>query len=669
MSKSESERVEKAAEKPAAPQTAAPEQEDLQPLELPAPLQAAISSGASPSDPTDNQARFLADARLSSRREAVLRQRFVGSLQQHFGNRHVQRVLAERNKLDLQRQSSDGSLQAGRQSTDQIAQQRSGGMPLPSTLQSQMEDAFGTDFSQVRLHTGPEAQALSESLAALAFTSGADIWLANPNDANNPNLLAHELTHVIQQDGQSAPSGQTLQVSEPGDASEQQAEQVAGTLNERVHSGELQDQSKGIRRSAAFIQRQGDPNPDPAPAATTTPAATTAAPTPAPGQPAALQLAGASIDTCGAFLLFTLQRQADMNTELQDVDQNAEVRSRAAAWIESTNKMQSTLREKSADPIDTVTSGIASWWYQQFEDVRRDIRSYKAILIEDAFVHTQAELADTKAKVDAAQPFLEDAMRAAFLKGKSDAIADIANYVGTVTDIGMGISDLSRMIAEGVASAKGGTIPEASKYVEWLNKANKVLAGINALYILSSVQGPTEIATASNAISGAAGLFSAGATLLNVAPHIGLYADLYLVPLTVAIMDKVNAFLTSHLHQFNIYDIATGQYPSNLDAEPGGKPMFDFMVVVMHAEDESAVPQPIPAEVNKYFMSQREQVNAGAQEEMPTTGWWFWRKAEETKIESWVFEHRRNLWSMFYGSLDVPTLDILNKAPPAAAPQ
>ncbi len=653
MANAETDRLEKAAEKPAALETAAPEQEDLQPLELPAPLQAAMSSATSPSDPTDNQARFLADARLSSRREAGLRQHFVGSLQQHFGNRHVQRVLAERNKLDLQRQGSDGSLQAGEQSTAEIAHQRAGGQPLPSTLQGQMEAAFGTDFSQVRLHTGPEAQALSEALAARAFTSGSDIWLANANDASDANLLAHELTHVVQQGGQPAAGGQPLQVSEPGDASEQQAEQVAGTLQDALNSGQQQGKAAGIGRSAGSIQREGDQNP------TTTP--TTAA----PPQPAALTLAGTSIDTCGTFLLFTYMRLADMNTELQDVEQTAEVRTRANAWIDSTNKMQATLREKSADPIDTVTAGIANWWYQQFDDLRREIHSSKAILIEDAFVHTQAELAEVQAKITAAQPFLDDAMRSAFLKGNSDAIADIANYTGTVTDIGMGISDLSRMIAEGVASAKGGTIPEASKYVEWLNKANKVLAGINALYILSSVQGPTEISTASNAISGAAGLFSAGATLLNVAPHIGLYADLYLVPLTIAIMDKVNAFLTQHLHQFNIYDIATGQYPSNMDAEPGGKPMFDFMVVVMHAEDESGIPQPIPAAVNKYFMSQREQVNAGAKEEMPTTGWWFWRSVQETKIESWVFEHRRNLWAMFYGSLDVPNLDILNKAPPA----
>ncbi|HMD88634.1 MAG TPA: DUF4157 domain-containing protein [Anaerolineaceae bacterium] len=662
MSKLNNEAIEKIKEKPARLEAVAPETEDLQALDLPAPLQKTIiSSTASPDDPAANQARFLADARLSTRHEAGLRQRFIGSLQQRFGNRHVQRILAERNKLDLQRQGTDGSLQAGQQSTAEIAHQRGGGVPLPSALQNQMESTFGADFSQVRLHTGPEAQALSEGLAAQAFTSGSDIWLASANDVNNASLLAHELTHVIQQSGQPVPGGQPLQVSEPGDASEQQAEQIASELNDSLRSGDLQRQAAEIGRSAMDIQRQDDQNPNPA--TTTTSTTTTNAPTTSPGQPTTLQLAGTNIDTCGTFLLYTFQRLVDMSTELQDVDQNAEVRTRANAWIESTNKMQDTLRAKAADPIDAVTAGIANWWYQQFEDLRRDIRSYKAILIEDAFVLTQAQLAEAKAKVDAAQPFLEDAMRAAFLKGNTDAIADVANYTGTVTDIGMGISELSRMIAEGVASAKGGTIPEASKYVGWLNNANKVLAGINALYILSSVQGPTEIATASNAISGAAGFFSAGATLLNVAPHIGLYADLYLVPLTIAIMDKVNAFLTSHLHQFNILDIATGQYPANLDAEPGGKPMFDFMVVVMHAEDESGVPHPIPAEVNKYFMSQREQMNAGAKEEMPTTGWWFWRKAEETKIESWVFEHRHNLWAMFYGSLDVPTLDILNKAP------
>jgi hypothetical protein len=99
-----------------------------------------------------------------------------------------------------------------------------------------MEAAFGEDFSQVRLHTGPEALALSESLAAQAFTSGTDIWLANANDANNASLLAHELTHVIQQGGQPAPGGQSLRVSEPGHASEQQAEQDAGATEIGLYS-------------------------------------------------------------------------------------------------------------------------------------------------------------------------------------------------------------------------------------------------------------------------------------------------------------------------------------------------------------------------------------------------------------------------------------------------
>ena len=671
MGKTETERIEKAAEKPAAPEPAAPEQEDLQAFELPAPLrQAAMSAAASQDDPTGNQARFLTDARLVSRREAGLRQRFVGSLQQRFGNRHVQRVLTERTKLDLQRRTSDGSLQAGEQSSAEITHQRGGGQPLVSTLQDQMETAFGADFSQVRLHTGPEAQALSESLAAQAFTSGSDIWLANANDANNPSLLAHELTHVIQQGGQPAPGGQPLQISEPGDASEQQAEQIAEVLNDVVRSGELESQTTGIGRSAVAIQRNGD-GPDPAPAPTTTP--DTAAPTdtatatPTTAQPVALQLGGTGIDTYGTLAVFTFLRLADMSTELQDLDANADVYVRANAWIDSTRQMQGTLSEKSADPIDTVVAGIANMWYDQFTSLRTEIRSYKATLIEEALAAPQAELAAAQAAIAADQPALDDAMRAAFLKGNSDAIADVANFAGTVTDIGGGISDLSRMMAEGIASAKGGTIPEASQYVGWLSRANQVLAAINALYTLAGVQGPTEIATASNAIAGAAGLFSAGSTLLGLAPHIGLYADLYLVPLTIAIMGRVNTLLTNHLHQFNIYDIATGGYPASIDAEPGGRPMFDFMLQVMHAEDSSGIPHPIPAGVNSYFMSQREQVNAGAKSEMPTTGWWFWRNVQETRIESWVFQHRAELWAMFYGSLEVPSLDILNQAPGAPA--
>ncbi|HEX2187459.1 MAG TPA: DUF4157 domain-containing protein, partial [Longimicrobiaceae bacterium] len=63
---------------------------------------------------------------------------------------------------------------------------------------------FGADFGGVRLHEGAEAAAAAERLDARAFTYGSDIWLGAGAGEGDRRLMAHELTHVVQQGGGSA---------------------------------------------------------------------------------------------------------------------------------------------------------------------------------------------------------------------------------------------------------------------------------------------------------------------------------------------------------------------------------------------------------------------------------------------------------------------------------
>jgi len=85
---------------------------------------------------------------------------------------------------------------------------RSGGGPsrgLPAPVRGRMESAFGADFSGVRLHTDPSAAEMSRTLDARAFTHGRDVYFASgqydPFSREGGLLLAHELTHVVQQTG------------------------------------------------------------------------------------------------------------------------------------------------------------------------------------------------------------------------------------------------------------------------------------------------------------------------------------------------------------------------------------------------------------------------------------------------------------------------------------
>lgn len=79
----------------------------------------------------------------------------------------------------------------------------SGGKPLPPAARSFFEPLFGRDFGDVRVHTGGKAADLNRQLDARAFTYGSDIYFGEgqyrPGSAEGKRLMAHELTHVVQQ--------------------------------------------------------------------------------------------------------------------------------------------------------------------------------------------------------------------------------------------------------------------------------------------------------------------------------------------------------------------------------------------------------------------------------------------------------------------------------------
>ncbi len=85
----------------------------------------------------------------------------------------------------------------------QIQTSRGGGQPLDSATMSFMEQSFNSDFSGVRIHTNNQAVQMNQALNAHAFTVGKDIFFNEgryqPNSSAGVGLLAHELTHVVQQ--------------------------------------------------------------------------------------------------------------------------------------------------------------------------------------------------------------------------------------------------------------------------------------------------------------------------------------------------------------------------------------------------------------------------------------------------------------------------------------
>jgi flagellar biosynthesis GTPase FlhF len=86
-----------------------------------------------------------------------------------------------------------------------LSKRKGMGFALPDELRRDMEGKFRTSFKDVRIHTDKEAGEMCEAIHALAFAHGHDIYfnegMYNPEALSGRELLAHELAHIVQQNG------------------------------------------------------------------------------------------------------------------------------------------------------------------------------------------------------------------------------------------------------------------------------------------------------------------------------------------------------------------------------------------------------------------------------------------------------------------------------------
>jgi hypothetical protein len=145
-----------------------------------------------------------------------------------------------------------------------------GGRPLEPEVRGEMEGRLGHDFGDVRVHDDGAAHDSAKAVNAHAYTVGSNVVFQrdkyDPGSADGKTMLAHELTHVVQQrsgpvDGSSAPGG--IKVSDPSDRFEREASANA----ERVMAGPAPASATapGIQRHAedeADVQRHEDHEED-----------------------------------------------------------------------------------------------------------------------------------------------------------------------------------------------------------------------------------------------------------------------------------------------------------------------------------------------------------------------------------------------------------------------
>lgn len=141
---------------------------------------------------------------------------------------------------------------------------RSGeGRALDAGVRTQMEGAFGTDFSNVRVHTDSD---IAPMIGAHAFTHGSDVHIARgnyqPDSAAGQRLLAHELTHVVQQGGGARRASRVSRLVAPADPKKAQkrfnaarAEQTKARtkLAQMVQEGMTQTTDQRLKNACEWV--------------------------------------------------------------------------------------------------------------------------------------------------------------------------------------------------------------------------------------------------------------------------------------------------------------------------------------------------------------------------------------------------------------------------------
>jgi hypothetical protein len=140
----------------------------------------------------------------------------------------VQRQMPEENKEDelqmkpMVQRHSDGGMAATPDLKASIQQTRGSGQSLADNIREPMEQAFGANFGGVKIHADAQSDQLNQSIQAKAFTTGQDIFFREgayePGSREGQELIAHELTHVVQQNEGVVQRASQSQMRRPKDA-------------------------------------------------------------------------------------------------------------------------------------------------------------------------------------------------------------------------------------------------------------------------------------------------------------------------------------------------------------------------------------------------------------------------------------------------------------------
>ena len=148
------------------------------------------------------QKPFIRPFKIKSQDEIVQQKQYLASQPR---NSFIKPLRSRSQDQSVQRQEAIAGGTASADLESSIQGARGGGQSLDANLQQSMGQAMGADFSGVKVHTDSQSDQLNKSIQAKAFTTGQDVFFRQgayePSSRGGQELIAHELTHVVQQNG------------------------------------------------------------------------------------------------------------------------------------------------------------------------------------------------------------------------------------------------------------------------------------------------------------------------------------------------------------------------------------------------------------------------------------------------------------------------------------
>lgn len=533
------------------------------------------------------------------------------------------------------------------------------GRPLEPAVRRSYEAYFGHDLSRVRVHADALAAESAEALGADAYAVGQHVVFGAgqyaPDTQAGRRMLAHELAHVVQQRTavvSDPPDIGRLPVASPHHAAERSADRAADARAADARAGTAE---VGVAPPA--IYRQAKPrakvNID----------------------LGWLDLQGGGLQTNGQLAAVARLAMSSVESDLADVESDS-VKAEASDWLQTIKNILPYFDKRESEPIDEGMVPLINHQVDRLAAIRKAIQEDKDERLREALRRERRAAEDAAAEAEALQPKLDDSIRAAYRKGSKSDVKEAVSTVKGALSIGRNLRALAygittdinllnlpvpkgtQMMVDKWSSQIGRvkvTIVNVNKYTDMLATFGRGLTAINiALTVTDRSKRATDVEQGMKDLNDVVSISTDLASLSSVSlpPHMSLMTTLWIKP-ALKVITKQISMLTEQLSNINRVSVAaTGDlmYPG---AEPGGQEMFDLMVTVMHARDAAGVPG-LRDQVKTYLYEHREKLEAGAEESVPTTGWWFWQDLDSEAARRWLFNNRRRVWAMFYGSMTVP---------------